>query len=122
MGEQPMQLQDETRREAQPRFNGLGRGQSRAAPLPKAPTSEEMARRILANSNAKPVQRFDSADYYMNKWLQKRQARLDPNGPRHLAHEHAPRSRLEEQLAGGVTLLPRPLPRQPVQQEDLGQE
>ena len=36
------------------------------AALPKAPTSTEMARRLLANAEAKPVKRFDSADYFMN--------------------------------------------------------
>lgn len=35
--------------------------------LPKAPTSEAVARRLWMNSNYVPVKRFDSADYFLSK-------------------------------------------------------
>lgn len=46
--------------------------------LPKAPTSAEVARRMLANAEARPVKRFDSADYFMNQYLATQQRATAP--------------------------------------------
>lgn len=44
------------------------------AALPKAEMSEACARRILRNATATKVQRFDSADFFMNQYLSKQRA------------------------------------------------
>jgi hypothetical protein len=80
-------------------------------PLPKAPSSAEMARRILANANAKPEVRFDSADYYMNKWLQKRQACSASQGASQQQVEKALSHNDDLEHQNQVLLLPPPLNR-----------
>ena len=50
--------------------NGRGSRSSRHAPpkeLPKAPQSKEVAQRLLKHSTIRPIQRFDSADYYLDQ-------------------------------------------------------
>ena len=42
-------------------------------PLPKAPLSKEVAQRLLRNSTVKPVQRFDSADYFLTRHKEQEQ-------------------------------------------------
>ena len=46
-----------------------GAPSSKASPrplsLPKAPLSQEVAKRLLRNATVRPVQRFDSADYFL---------------------------------------------------------
>lgn len=43
--------------------------------LPKAQLSEAVARRLWRNANAVPIKRFDSADFFLNKYLEERQQR-----------------------------------------------
>jgi len=42
--------------------------------LPKAEMSEACARRLLRNATVTKVQRFDSADFFMNQYLSKQRA------------------------------------------------
>lgn len=39
--------------------------------LPKAPMSQEVAQRMIRNSTVRPVQRFDSADYFLQQHLER---------------------------------------------------
>lgn len=45
--------------------------QSRILP-PQAPTSEEVAQRMLSNARATPIKRFDSADFFLEQQKHKR--------------------------------------------------
>ena len=40
----------------------------KASPLPKAPQGQVVAQRLLRNSSIRPVQRFDSADYFLSQY------------------------------------------------------
>ena len=42
--------------------------------LPKAPQSEEVAKRLLYHSTIRPVQRFDSADFFLDQHYAKARA------------------------------------------------
>jgi len=53
-------------------MNDRGVRQQPPRALPKAPTSEAVARRLWMNSNAVPMKRFDSADYFLNQYLEQR--------------------------------------------------
>jgi len=44
--------------------------------LPKAPQSHEVAQRLLRNSSMQPVKRFDSADYFKDRWLDQQKEKL----------------------------------------------
>lgn len=44
--------------------------------LPKAPQSKEVAQRLIRNSTIRPVQRFDSADYFLTLHQVTEQKRL----------------------------------------------
>lgn len=60
--------------------------------LPKAPQSDEVAQRLLRNSTIRPVQRFDSADYFLEQWEQQQQtlkAQHEPILPRGTPVEEA---------------------------------
>lgn len=80
-----------------------GAAASRRATPPQAPSSKEVAQRILTNASLVPLKRFDSADFFLEQHRQKlasdmsRDASLSPELPRFVTQQN--QLRLEEPLA-----------------------
>ena len=116
MGEQTRIAQDVTPMDAEdyaPAPAAVEARSSKGSPasLPKAPQSKQVAQRLLMHSNMRPVQRFDSADYFMKLHDVAEQKKISQDGGSSTTPEHPEPPAQPEQLSSALEepMLPPPL-------------
>ena len=85
--------------------SGTAQRTHKPSPLPKAPQGAEVAQRLLKHASIRPVQRFDSADYFLQ--LHEQRQKTPPEGAE---RSHA-EQRVSDALSGYAAFKAGPGPR-----------
>lgn len=82
MHDEPMHAaEQESHARAADTSSGVRTRKASPMPLPRAPQGKVIAQRLLHNSTARPVQRFDSADYFLSLHHQQQRKLTDGEAP-----------------------------------------